>query len=461
MDLFADAASGEETANPIGISRETKMDQMRAETEAAQLRRAIAEMQASLSWRITAPLRLIARPLFHAMAPKAVPQAAPAAVAPVVPPAVPPPVIPPVVPPAANLPVKHPEPAVTPAKATDSPVCPTLETVSNWYGVNPKFVHAALETFVGADYDRNIDNIHKLLDRYESSRIQLEYAFSTNGRGRTLIQQLARWGVSLDQIGSGHKTYLDIGCAYGGFLIEFAKHGYDAMGIELSGPLYGRLGKLNLEVSGCPASIRIGDFLTDDIVTGEQQFDMITCNDVIEHVSNPETCIHKICRLLKPGGVAYVASPNKLSIPNVRSDVHFQCFGLTLLDYFRARAAYAMYSGGPNYEVSDFYEPEWYVSTAKATGVDAKIVFDSEVPQPDIPGEIAMLYTAFADWAKSGSRKLDPLMRHEITRELANYSARMFQSYSEHAAHNSMDEFAKRWIYSPTQLLVRKPQTPR
>jgi 2-polyprenyl-3-methyl-5-hydroxy-6-metoxy-1,4-benzoquinol methylase len=343
---------------------------------------------------------------------------------------------------------------MTKLDAIDNLAAPTLAAVSKWYGIHPKFAHAVLKAFVGVDYDRNIDDIHKLFERYQPLQIKLEYALSANVRGRDLAKQLSQWGVVLN--GPRPKSFLDIGCAYAGFLIHFASLGYDVAGIEID-ETFGRLGKLNLEVSGCPADFWMGDFLSDDLIPAERKFDLITCNDVIEHVSEPAVCLQKICRMLKPGGVAYVACPNKLAMLNVRSDAHFQCFGLTLLDYFRARDAYFMYSDTSQYRVSDFYEPEWYVNAARSAGVEAEIVYDSAVPEPDVPAEMAMLYTAFADWARTGSKKLDPLMRHEITRELANYSARMFQAYSQHVAHHSVDQFAKKWIYSPTQLLVRKP----
>jgi glycosyltransferase involved in cell wall biosynthesis len=45
--------------------------------EAANLRRLVTELETSLSWRITAPLRFLTRPLFRAMAPKAAPQTSP------------------------------------------------------------------------------------------------------------------------------------------------------------------------------------------------------------------------------------------------------------------------------------------------------------------------------------------------------------------------------------------------
>jgi 2-polyprenyl-3-methyl-5-hydroxy-6-metoxy-1,4-benzoquinol methylase len=345
---------------------------------------------------------------------------------------------------------------MTKSDAIDSLATPTVGAVSNWYGVHPKFAHAALETFLGADYDRDIGDIQAFLARYKHFRIQFDYTFSTNTRGRNLAQQLRAWGVPVESGGQSRKSYLDVGFAYGGYLAAFASLGYDVTGIEIS-ERFGSLGRLNLEASGYAVDTRMGDFLSDEILAGERQFDLITCTDVIEHVMDPEAGLRKICRLLKPGGTAYVAYPTKLSIPYVRADGHFQLFGLTLLDYFRARAAYIMYTEWPEYEVSDFYEPEWYLHIARLAGVEAELVYDSSLPAPDVPGEIAALYETFAEWTKSGSGKLDPLMRHEITLELAKYSARMFQEYSEHIAHHSIDQFSRKWIDPLTRILIRKP----
>jgi 2-polyprenyl-3-methyl-5-hydroxy-6-metoxy-1,4-benzoquinol methylase len=417
------------------------------EYEAVHLRRLIAELQGSLSRRITAPLRLISKPFFRARAPKTVPQAKIGA---------PQTGVPQTGDPVTNGAAGSPGGEMTKTDAIDSLATPAVGAVSKWYGVHPKFAHAALETFLGDDYDRGIGDIHEFLAHYERFRAQLDYTFSTNTRGRNLAQQLRGWGVPLESGGRSRKSYLDIGFAYGGYLAAFASLGYDVTGIEVS-ERFGRLGRLNLESSGYTVDTQMGDFLSDEILTGERQFDLITCIDVIEHVSDPEAGLRKICRLLKPGGTAYVAYPAKLSIPYVRADPHSQLFGLTLLDYFRARAAFIMYTDWPEYEVSDFYEPEWYLNTARSAGAQAELVYDSSVPPPDVPGEIAALYAAFSEWSKSGARKLDPLMRHEITRELANYSARMFQEYSRHVAHNSVDQFARKWIDQLTRVLIRKP----
>jgi len=333
---------------------------------------------------------------------------------------------------------------------------PTVIALRDWYGIPASFAHAALETFLGADYDRTIGDVPRFLDRYSRLRIQLEYTLSANWRGRDLLRILNNWGVPLEPVAQGAKKYLDIGSAYGGLLIALENLGYDAFGIELS-EKYGGLGKLNLRDSGSKATMWMGDFLSEDPISGERQFDLITCIDVIEHVADPAACLQKICRLLRPGGTAYVAYPSKLSIPNVRSDVHWQRFGLTLLDHFRAHAAFTMYTGNTVYTVSEFFDPEWHVNLARASGVEAEVVYDDSVMPSDAPGAIGALYAAFSEWAKSESQKLDRLMRHEMTLELARYSARMFQAYAEHIAHNSLNQFARRWIDPLSRILIRKP----
>jgi 2-polyprenyl-3-methyl-5-hydroxy-6-metoxy-1,4-benzoquinol methylase len=422
--LFCDTEGKTKGRNPGIVS----------EPETEDLRRQVAAMRESLSWKITAPLRFVSKPLFKAMSPQEAE-------------------------PKPRVEVKRAgaemEKAVTPGVNGANP---TVRALAERYGVSSEFAHGVLEMLVGAGYDTNIGDVEQILERYSGTRIYIDYALSTNTRGQALIPQLRGWGIPVASGFQPPKAYLDIGFAYGGSLAAFARLGYQVTGIEIS-EKFGRLGRLNLASAGLAVDTRIGDFLRDDVISNEAQFDLITCTDVIEHVMDPESGIRKLCRLLKPGGIAYVAYPTKLSIPYVRADGHSQLFGLTLLDYFRARAAYTMYTGWPEYEVSDFYEPEWYLNTVRSAGASAELIYDSSMQAPDIPGEIAQLYQAFSEWTRGAAQKLDPLMRHEITRELAQYSARMFQEYSRHIAHNSVDLFAQKWIDPLTRILIRKPLT--
>jgi|SRR5271168_75883 len=92
-----------------------------------------------------------------------------------------------------------------------------------------------------------------------------------------------------------------------------------------------------------------------------REYDMVTSVEVIEHLENPSAFLRSICRLLKPGGVAILTTPNVENVPArlkflVRGEVramdknapehitpiHLDLFfrkivppsGLTLIDHF-------------------------------------------------------------------------------------------------------------------------------
>ena len=55
----------------------------------------------------------------------------------------------------------------------------------------------------------------------------------------------------------------------------------------------------------------------------ENFFDLIILQDVIEHVTSPVKLIENIYKILKPGGVVYLSTPNKLSVVNLIADPHW------------------------------------------------------------------------------------------------------------------------------------------
>lgn len=50
----------------------------------------------------------------------------------------------------------------------------------------------------------------------------------------------------------------------------------------------------------------------DRLPFADAAFDVVLSNHVIEHVSSPEQHLREIHRVLKPGGIAYLATPNRL-----------------------------------------------------------------------------------------------------------------------------------------------------
>lgn len=105
----------------------------------------------------------------------------------------------------------------------------------------------------------------------------------------------------LRQIAPYAKTVCDVGSSYGFFLDEAQKKGYMPTGIEPSRQIANHA-KRNYHIPTF-----IGE-LKDYKVP--KQFDIVTCIHVIEHVSNPKEFISHLLKLVAPGGILYIETPN-------------------------------------------------------------------------------------------------------------------------------------------------------
>ncbi len=98
----------------------------------------------------------------------------------------------------------------------------------------------------------------------------------------------------------GKRKWLDIGCGYGALLRAAGEKGYSLYGIEPSKDCQKKLQEVNVEVY-------------DDLMSApfsEGYFDVISLKQVIEHLFDPKEVVSYAYRLLKPGGVLWIATPN-------------------------------------------------------------------------------------------------------------------------------------------------------
>lgn len=96
---------------------------------------------------------------------------------------------------------------------------------------------------------------------------------------------------------------LDVGCAMGHFMVYARNRGWQVHGIECSAyaGAYGR------ERWGLPIQ-SVCDLRAANLPG--HYFDACVLIEVIEHLPNPDEVLAEVCRLLKPGGVVYLTTPN-------------------------------------------------------------------------------------------------------------------------------------------------------
>ena len=157
------------------------------------------------------------------------------------------------------------------------------------------------------------------------------------------------------------RRVLDVGCSYGGTLIAFAEQGADVWGVEIDADRIA-VGRQRLADLGMHAEIRQADIckLADAADLGT--FDVITLQDVIEHVLDPEDTIRKLSALLKPGGIIYVKVGNKYSLDQLQGDHHFRLPGMTVISRAQAMEYFHVATGEPEstYDVGFWKTAAWY-----------------------------------------------------------------------------------------------------
>ena len=90
------------------------------------------------------------------------------------------------------------------------------------------------------------------------------------------------------------KIALDIGCRDGYWSERLKSRGFEVQALDLD-PTYTKAIKYDVE-NGLPF--------------GSQSFDLVWCTEVIEHLYKPKYLLNEIERVLKPGGMVILTTPN-------------------------------------------------------------------------------------------------------------------------------------------------------
>jgi SAM-dependent methyltransferase len=243
----------------------------------------------------------------------------------------------------------------------------------------------------------------------EPLRTYVNYALGCTCRGRLTLDEIRPFRALRGS------RFLDAGCAYGGFLVAAAEAGArEVAGIDLDEHLLA-IARPFLAATGIPHKVEKGDVSDPAVVGPLGRFDLITCNDVVEHVDNVPRLMATLAAAVAEGGCLYVAAPNRMCPELIRQDPHFQTFGIVLLPRASAQRYQTTRSGWPLYDVGEYFELDFHLSLLERQGLEAQVI---NLPGGRARDRVADLEAQFREVAATASTWHEPKVSEDLNAEL-------------------------------------------
>lgn len=151
-----------------------------------------------------------------------------------------------------------------------------------------------------------------------NKRLWQNYKEFGGERGRLVATLLS------ERIKIAGASILDFGCGEGAVALELAAAGATVVAFDTN---KAKLARLRQAASQSGASLKI----VEQAPTDTECFDAAILLDVIEHLVQPDSVLNHLHSVLKPDGIIYLSTPNKLSPINALCDPHFSLPFVSLL----------------------------------------------------------------------------------------------------------------------------------
>lgn len=221
----------------------------------------------------------------------------------------------------------------------------------------------------------------------------------------------------------GGRSVLDVGCAYGGFLVAATEAGARrVVGIDIDPKLLD-LARLQLDDHHVRAEIAEADITAPGVADRFGSFDIVLCNDIIEHVADPALCAANLASVLRPGGRVFLEIPNGSAAEFMHRDGHYGLFGITLLGREPAERWWRLYFSD-RYGVEHYAPLAYYLQIFSAVGISLRQISrveSSEERLQEIGKSLDRLETELASFDRVEAPDLAAAIRKRGAEEIGRF----------------------------------------
>jgi 2-polyprenyl-3-methyl-5-hydroxy-6-metoxy-1,4-benzoquinol methylase len=124
--------------------------------------------------------------------------------------------------------------------------------------------------------------------------------------------------VPMEELASEGALAIDIGCGSGGLAIGLAQRGFRVLGIDVDLERL-ILARKHAESRGVSLTLAAGE--SERLPAAPEAGALVTCIEVLEHVSDQPRTLGGLRRVIRPGGYLYLTTRNRYSLgrePHVR-----------------------------------------------------------------------------------------------------------------------------------------------
>lgn len=150
----------------------------------------------------------------------------------------------------------------------------------------------------GPNADRRFVDYYSEQSASERTRQRFE------GTRRVTLGLRAKLGLATEGL-----DVVDVGCGAGTQTSMWARGGHRALGVDISEPLI-ELARQRAAEAGLTPEFTVGS--AADLPIADGSIDVVLVSELLEHLQRWEPCVDEALRVLRPGGVVYLSTTNRL-----------------------------------------------------------------------------------------------------------------------------------------------------